>query len=195
MQPTARNLDHLEALRREQYQLTRRLTEVKLALRENGVTKNAVQFIPHKVEPARLARRGELVEEQLALEGRLRAVKESIKEHTGGRDTLFDVLAESLTAAQLAQLQAEARRRRLGYPPTRVVLEPSDTQDQLRALRTLCEGLLGHLEAARTHLTEVIQEGCHRWGNAAFLRLISPVNTKLPPLEDLDRLKRIHHLK
>lgn len=184
------------ALLKERSDIGLRLNEISLLLKEIPYTKNAVQKIsPFKLDATILANRTKLVKEKLALERRLSEIKAELKTNYNEESILKGILSELFTPSQLIAVWKERDRRMSGCPPLRVSIAKKDDSDIISKLRSELSESYAVLTKARTAITEVNRDGCSRFGNGEFLKVMSPVNTSIPSQQEIEKKKRLLNIR
>lgn len=101
--------------------------------------------------------------------------------------TLIGILKEILTQDQMNELYLETRRRIEGVPSVKITLFTEKENPYKKISTQLAESLL----KARREMTLVFNEGCSVFDKGTFMKLVSPLNTSIPPEIEINKLRRI----
>jgi hypothetical protein len=116
--------------------------------------------------------------------------------HNEESEVAKGILKELLGQARYEMLRDEVIRRQRGLSPSRIDIFRSTATATAIDYRDLASTLLAELVAARKALTGCLEAGSKKSEDpGAFLRLFSDANRALRPVNDYDKLKRLHHLK
>lgn len=106
---------------------------------------------------------------------------------------ILQILSEIFNENQLREINREADRRVNGEPAEKVIFN-LDTAlsmyDQAEKYKKLYAGEIDKIQEIRIILNRVIEEGCKQFGDADFLKVVSPLNRFILPLNELKKLKR-----
>lgn len=139
------------------------------------------------------------IEKKLSpLKKRLREIHELENVDKNHGKYLKDILQEIFSNEQLYLIFNELHNRELGLPPTKVSIGIDNSINNKQSAdqyRKIAQASIDALILVRKNITSVIDDGCSRFDKGYFLQCISPLNRVIPPLSELDKIKRNNHLK
>lgn len=109
---------------------------------------------------------------------------------------LRTVFAEIFGDQQREEIYKEVERRRNGEMPIPTGYDFKELQrykDERYKYKQLAKEQIDTMIEFRVMLTGIIKEGCERFGDAEFLKFISPLNKLIIPVDELKKIK-IKHL-
>lgn len=124
---------------------------------------------------------------------RLEFNQEHIKEDAEKNIALMGVFKEIFNDAQRKEIMEEIDRRRKGESPIPLGLDFKELdryKNDYHKFRNFSKEQLEKMIEFRIALTGLIEQGCNQFGNAEFLKFISPLNRLIIPLEELRKIKQ-----
>jgi hypothetical protein len=133
----------------------------------------------------------EIEKELLAISSEQRSVQKT--RELSVESKLLEVFREIFTTDQMREITNEAVRRAKGEHPFRIsfsVQEAIQSSTKAQKYRVIAKEQLEKMIEFRLLLTRLIEEGCAKFGDAEFLKFISPLNRLIIPLKELEKIKR-----
>jgi hypothetical protein len=196
----------IDALKKKQRELGEKKRELELAFRECGVSKNQAYKINStgrtSLPEGTILNRSRLGKELAKIEKELRPIKDELQncysqENADKNMKLMDVFNEIFTKGQIIEIKKEAERRMSGEAPSKVsfsVKEAVQAKEDKYRYREIAKDQLEKMIEFRLLLTGLIEEGCTKFGDAEFLKFISPLNRLIIPVQELEKIKRKNNL-
>jgi hypothetical protein len=189
------------SLEREKIVLAGRKNELSALLKQTGLTKQAFRCARLgriSVDAETFQKHEALTMEYHEVETRICELKASLKalyrQKDANRNSLvFEVLKEIFNKDQLKEINKEAGKRAAGDEPQKVLFNLNAAQslyEDVEKWKKLYAGELDKIQEVRILLNRVIEAGCKEFGDAEFLKVISPLNRYVLPLNELKILKR-----
>ena len=196
----------IDGLKRKRDALVLKKKELQQAFVDCGVSRNQAYKINStggsSISEGVILNRQRISKEMKNLEDELLQVNGELRkchsEDKADRNNgLLEVFKEIFTQAQMVEIKIEAQRRMAGEAPTKVSFSVKDSIDiakQRDSYRKLAKEQLEKMIEFRILLTSLIEQGCAKFGDAEFLKFISPLNRLIIPLAELEKIKRKENL-
>lgn len=189
------------SLEREKIVLAGKKNDLSAQIKLTGLTKQAFRCArlgQISVDAETFQKHEALTMEHHEVESRICELKASLKtlyrQKDANRNSLvFDVLKEIFNEDQLREINKEAGKRAAGNEPQKVLFNLDAAQslyEEVEKWKKLYAGELDKIQEVRILLNRVIENGCKEFGDAEFLKVISPLNRYILPLNELKILKR-----
>lgn len=182
--------------------LVNKKKELTLEIQQYGITKQAAwkhrtgksDAIDMEVidERAKVSNQIRKIDFEIAeLNTEIRTIQADI-ESAKNRE-LINVFKEIFTREQMIEIRIEAERRIDGGHPFKLsfnVQESIKIAEERAKYKKLLIEQLDKMISFRILLTGLIDNGCDQFGNAEFLKFISPLNRLIIPVEEFEKIKR-----
>lgn len=192
-----------DKLSAERTELTGEKKRMEALLTSLGIPASSIRKSGHKIDPDKLAVRTKAVMRIGEIESRvseINAVIDTIKKEMNGetQKNVSKILREIFSKAQLKQIGDEATNRmNPEYVPCSMsfsIKEGEQFKYKMYEYRKLAQDQMEKMIQFRIVLTRIIEQGCEQFGNAEFLKVISPLNKLIIPLKELEKIKKDHLL-
>lgn len=196
----------IEALKKERAALYPIRQELEGIIRATAVSKQAAwkakKGLTTAIEDLALETRNEAAKKLYALQQKQLDIKERMRklyeeEEAENNLALIKILSEIFTDEQTAEIKKEAQRRTSGEEPIPLpftVKNYSMYKDEYYKYRELAKDQLKKMVEFRIMLTGLIEQGCSQFGDAAFLKFVSPLNKMIIPLKELEKIRSKYYL-
>lgn len=196
-----------EELVKQKIELTGKIKDVKVSecvawkYNKGILASNIIESIGEEKFVSRKALSTELLSldnDLSVLNNRIREINHIEKNEKNKGTILKDILTEILSVDQMNAIYSELDKRESGLPPSKVSLGIDNSINQKQAAeqyKKIAQASIDSLILVRKNITSVIDDGCSRFDKGYFLQCISPLNRVIPPLSELDKIKRNNHLK
>lgn len=196
----------IEGLKKKKSDLIQRKAQLEAAFRGTGISKQAawkqrtgkIDLLDKEDFEARknLGLELKILEEEFVQINE--ELRKCFREEESEKNLkLMEVFSEIFTKEQIIEIKKEAERRMAGEHPFRLsfsVREAVEDKNRLVRYRKLAKEQLEKMIEFRILLTSLIEKGCESFGDAEFLKLISPLNRLIIPLSELEKIKRKENL-
>lgn len=166
-----------------------------------GISYNQVQSRSIHVPQEKWELRDKYVSELYEIKEKLRPLNDQLqnlyRERDSGRNlVLIEIFKELFSREQIDMINREAARRVNGDPPIKVNLDWKNLEEykaNATRYKKLYKEQVDKMIEFRVLLTGLIEKGCEQFGDAEFLKFISPLNNLITPVNELKKIK-IKHL-
>jgi hypothetical protein len=188
-----------EALINRRKELAVKKTENQLFIADSGITKNArnktnLGFAdPEKLKEVRKRISENIVYDKEIVKIKLELSEIYKLENTERNMALINLFKEIFEPDQLAELYSECDRRIKGETPFKISFvwkEFNEHKSNAAKYKKMVLENIDNMQAFRLRLTNLIDEGCNKFGKAEFLKFISPLNRLILPVGELEKMKR-----
>lgn len=167
-----------------------------------GISYNQVQARSKHIPEEKWKLRDAYVAELFDLKAQIAPLNDQLKNLYRERESdrnlvLVNIFKEMFSPEQYDMIKKEASRRVKGEPAIRVNLDWKNLEDYKEKSTRYKKLYKEQVEAMiefRILLTGLIEKGCEQFGNAQFLKFISPLNNLITPVNELRRIKVTHLL-
>lgn len=175
--------------------------ELEKLISQLGISYNQVQSRSKLVPQEKWELRDKYVAELLDLKSKISPLNEQLQILFRERESdknlvLVTIFKELFSPEQYNMIKNEAIRRVKGEPAIKINLDWKSFDDYKAAATRYKKLYKEQVEAMiefRILLTGLIEKGCEQFGNAKFLKFISPLNNLITPVNELKKIK-IKHL-
>jgi hypothetical protein len=164
------------------------LKNLQSSIRDLDITKNRRINARHTVNVDDMERHRAIGERIREIEAIMSSEKRK-RVISAQDDQIFkDLLRETLGIDDYIKIMQEYSRRRSGETYLRVTVKHRDSK-----AGELTKKIINHLDRLKTirkTLTDLNIKGCAAFGVSEFMRMVSPLNTLVPPIQDIEKEKR-----
>lgn len=190
------------AVTKKRQELTKRKREIQEALTEFSPYLTSNGRYRENVDDATKERRAALVKEMGEVDRKLIEIKDEKRSLHSSKEAeenkvVNKLLREIFSWRELEQIYLERDRRLAGEHPFKLdfnIAELIKNKDDCRKYKAFATEQLEKMIEFRILLTKVIEEGCAKFGNADFIKLMSPLNKLIIPLKDLEKVRKEYSL-
>jgi chromosome segregation ATPase len=156
-----------------------------------------IRLLQGKNDDDSTAYRKALQQDRAPFIAKFNQIKERLAEIEKARfQHLCNVIKDTLPMEQVEELLHEHNRRMRGEPPFRPSLPTNREEvETYEAYKKLAQNSLNTLIKARVIMNKIMLDGCSRYGNVEFIKLMSPLNSLLSPVPQVETLKKQFNLK
>lgn len=172
----------------EKAKLKLELKELQTNIRELEITSNRRQFARNTISDADMDLHKKWGNRIREIEAIFSAQKTFIGKAAQDDMIFKELLKETFGYDDYLKIMQEYNRRRGGEPSHRISMQYKDST--ATALKKKLNEAYEQLKLIRKTLTEINLDGCERFGIAEFMKIISPINTKVPPIEEINKMQR-----
>lgn len=198
----------INKLKAERDELSAKKNDLSLQIRDLGISKQAAwKFENGKSEALNnltaeelqlFQKRKALAKEIMKAEKRFTELNTELRELYTKQDSeknmqVMNIFKEIFSDGQRALIYEEIDRRMNGEEPRPIGLNIKDFEDYKLKYYSYRDRLRTELERMiefRIRLTLLIEKGCEQFGDAEFLKFISPLNKLVLPLAELEKVKK-----
>lgn len=189
---------HVESIRAKRKELAKEKSDIIKRLRSLGLTATQKSNRSSTVSDEIWQLRDIYVEKLSELDSELSELNAKFKEiHSvvdANENKIVRVLfREIFSEDQIASIWDEVRNRADGGEPIPVGLNFKDLnryKEGFYSYREALREILNERIEFRIMLTGLIEKGCEQFGNADFLKFISPLNKMVIPVAELEKIKK-----
>lgn len=190
----------IASLQGERKRLTGRKKEIEGRLRELNISNYAFRKAKTRqifIDEDKLIEREVLSKELTFIEKRLSEIAVELihlhrKDDASDTKYIINVLKEIFNEQQFMEIMREAHRRLDGEPPLRVLFNFDKAHsmfDESEKWKGLYARELDKQQEIRIILTRIIDAGCKEFGNEKFMKIISPLNRFVIPVNEINKKK------
>jgi len=109
-----------------------------------------------------------------------------------------NIFNDIFTKEQMNEIRLEAESRVFGNPPTGLsfnIKDCGEIKSELTLVKKQLKEYVDKLINTRAILTGIVQDGCKEFDEAKFLKVISPLNRTILPLDYITEIKKRHFIK
>jgi len=187
------NIEYDRLLNKKE-ELRRALLQYKTELVDLAVGQNAVNFIPHKVDPKKLKKRKELVSIITSIESQLSDVKKELNIFYKLENDIFkDVLKSVISPELFLEIYNEAKRRVKGLPHIAISIRLADIKEAKRnsqIYRKQLEEYHDMIVSAKQTINAYVRMKEPEINKAEFIKEISSLSKCLPHEQEMIRKRR-----
>jgi len=184
---------NIQELRSKRMALVQYKKELEQTIQKTGIKSYSGRSDVHRHTEKEIRTRDKAALELLDIDKEIGKLNIEINNFSD-KETIFrNLVKEILTNDQWNKLIAEAVNRENGGVPTKLNITAYDTSQTENAL-SLCKkngrSLIDIIVNIRKAITLINDDGMAKYGKADFLKLISPLNTIVPPVRELEKMQR-----
>lgn len=186
--------------------LTKEKSDIELKIKAIGVSKNRAYSL--RLKHLSLSEEDEnvmnyrdgLVKRKMEIDNLIIGVNNKLREIGRAQDAsinhkIIEIFRENFTKTQMIEIRTEAERRMKGGEPCGLSFSIKDSvknKEDAGRYKRLSEQQLEKMKEFRILLTTVIKNGCDKFDPTEFMKVISPLNRLIIPLDELAKIKRRH---
>lgn len=187
-------------VKKKKTELGIRKCEIQKKLASLGLTDNQVKKRDPLVDDSIWALRKGYISELDKIEKATRPLRDELmnldnsRQHNRNR-ILRALFKEIFTTEQLSEIGEEVDSRSLNNEPRKIAFSFKDNikiEAEMFRYKKLAEHQLSTMKEFRILLTKVIENGCNKFDQTEFMKVISPLNRLIIPLDELAKIKRKH---
>jgi uncharacterized protein (DUF3084 family) len=171
--------------------------EIQKALESLGLTENQKRKL-YNVEERTVFFRQNLLDQLYEIEQQQSVLIKKRKElgkliDETEQKIIKRMFREMFSVHQLEEIGKEARRRAEGEHPIPLGFDFKELErykEGYYKYRNLSKEQISKMIEFRIKLTMLIEQGCKQFGDAEFLKFISPLNKMILPLQELEKIKK-----
>lgn len=188
-------------IKEERATLSARMMELRQIISGLGITPSQVKLRSKNIDERSWMVRDNCLAEIAQIEQKLIVLNKERMELHGElsarkNNSVMRVFDEIFSDEQKILIYKEAERRRNGEEPIPIGLNLKDLdryKEGFYEYKSIAKEQLDKMIEFRIMLTGLIEKGCEQFGNAEFLKFISPLNKLIIPVNELKKIK-IKHL-
>lgn len=201
-------LEKIETIKRSKTDLINEKIRNNKVLSEMGITNQAAwKYNRGKLRPednSVFVTRSKIVQRNLEIDSLIKELsQQSLElhnlENSDKNRKLIEVFKEIFSGSQLSEIRKEAERRMNGEAGFKMSFDVRNSERNEFLYKAYKKQLLEQLEKMvefRIMLTKVIEDGCKKFDQGEFLKVISPLNLLIIPLNELNKAKlRVERLE
>jgi len=199
--------DKINAILAKREVLTKEKNEVVKLVQDVGISKQAAYLQRtgkiDKIEDDKMNLRQTYVKRLAQLEGMILPLNNELRELRVLEDSeknkaLLDVFGDIFTKEQMLEIRLEAERRMKGESGVMISFSIRDCAEQKVALQKAKSQVKEYsqkLVDVRNIITKVVQDGCEKFDESAFLKVVAPLNRTALPIDYITKIKKEHFIK
>lgn len=190
-----------DKLFKQRIELVGQKNEFTKQLAELGISKSVKDRKMNKNTPF-IGERNGIVKQILRLEKEIGDINKLIapieaKRRRQGEDLRWDIIKEMFSAEQISIITEEMERRIDGQRPIKLDFNIGGaikSKEIATKYKSMARDYLVTMIELRRNITDVIDKGCSKFDTQDFMNIISPINRAVPPISELEKQRRLHHL-
>lgn len=182
--------------------LTEKKRDLQASISSLGVSANQAYKRPSTIPEETFLLRDNWVSETLKLDKEIIKLNDLLRplyreKESEKNKQLMNIFKEIFSQEQIIEIREETERRMRGellLPISFTIRDSLQHTEDMKRYKKVAQEQLDKMQEFRLTLTKVIEKGCDKFDPTEFMRVISPLNRLIIPIQQISKLKVKHFL-